>query len=80
MSTAKNIIENLEKKIGVPNAFSSKDLASQELYDAIEHEPRTVTVIDKDGNTTIRPMTQEEEANFENDFMCELENDMKDYN
>lgn len=73
MSTAKNIIENLENQIGVPNAFGSSD-----LYDAIEHEPKMIDHTDIHGNTITRPMTPEEEAQFEDDFMQELEADHAD--
>lgn len=73
MSTAKNIIENLENQIGVPNAFGSED-----LYDAVEHE-NFVDHTDVNGKTTRRLLTEDEKSDFEHDFMCELENDMKDY-
>lgn len=39
---------------------------------------KTITIIDHDGKTTERPMTPEEEAQFEDDFMQELEADHAD--
>jgi hypothetical protein len=41
---------------------------------------KTIDVIDKDGKTTTRPMTLEEECEFEQMFQDELEADHEDDN
>jgi hypothetical protein len=53
---------------------------AKELHSAIEHEPKTVDHTDINGKTITRELTPEEESQFEDDFMQELEADHADDN